>query len=202
MRPAATTLIVVTPPACEPVSLSEAKAHLRVDGGDEDAYIGSLITVARERLEQETRRAFIRQRVRTTIQGVSCASAPVELPRPRVMDDAIVLEYRDKDDAWQSSATFSTLRDREPAYLWVTGSPSDVAAPQSPQDAVWRATYWVGYGVLPSDVPAPIRHGILFLVAHLFENRNPATAESVKEIPLTLAWMMNPYRVPWEGAVL
>ena len=37
-----------TPPAVEPVTLSEAKAHLRVDSTDDDAYIATLITAARE----------------------------------------------------------------------------------------------------------------------------------------------------------
>jgi len=41
-----------TAPAVEPVSLSEAKTHCRVDTSDDDAYIGSLITVAREYLEE------------------------------------------------------------------------------------------------------------------------------------------------------
>ncbi|MFN7104725.1 MAG: head-tail connector protein, partial [Pseudorhizobium sp.] len=43
-----------TPPTAEPLTLVEVKAHLRLDGGEEDALLLSLITTAREHLERET----------------------------------------------------------------------------------------------------------------------------------------------------
>ena len=42
----------------EPVTLEEARLHLRVDHTDEDALIGSLIIAARELAEHETGRVF------------------------------------------------------------------------------------------------------------------------------------------------
>ena len=50
---------VATPPAVEPISLDEAKDHLRIDGDVEDALLGRLIKAARQRIEQTTSRAMI-----------------------------------------------------------------------------------------------------------------------------------------------
>lgn len=48
----------LTQPAAEPVSLLTAKNHLRVDFPDDDAYIASLITAARQYVEKYTNRAI------------------------------------------------------------------------------------------------------------------------------------------------
>jgi uncharacterized phiE125 gp8 family phage protein len=44
-------LYLVTKPPFEPVTLEEAKAHCRIDHGDDDTYISSLIKVAREKID-------------------------------------------------------------------------------------------------------------------------------------------------------
>jgi uncharacterized phiE125 gp8 family phage protein len=51
-------LITVTPATVEPVSLSEAKAHLRVDHDADDGLIGALITAGREAVERFTGRSL------------------------------------------------------------------------------------------------------------------------------------------------
>jgi uncharacterized phiE125 gp8 family phage protein len=55
------TLTLLTPPAVEPVSLSEAKAHCRVDIADDDDLITSLIVAARQVCETRIKRAFVKQ---------------------------------------------------------------------------------------------------------------------------------------------
>lgn len=55
------SLTLVTAPIAEPVTLDEAKDHLRVDDANEDAYIASLIPVARDYVEAVTGLAFVSQ---------------------------------------------------------------------------------------------------------------------------------------------
>jgi uncharacterized phiE125 gp8 family phage protein len=50
-----------TGPAAEPLSSAEAKAHLRVSGSGDDAYISALVKAARLRAEQICNRALISQ---------------------------------------------------------------------------------------------------------------------------------------------
>ena len=61
-------LRVTTPPADEPVSLADARAHLRVDGTDEDALIGGLIVAAREYAEGFTGRRFVTTDMELTLE--------------------------------------------------------------------------------------------------------------------------------------
>ena len=55
------TAALITGPAVEPVSLADAKAHLRVDSTDEDALLTAAIVSARVHVESATRRALIEQ---------------------------------------------------------------------------------------------------------------------------------------------
>ena len=54
-------LQIIQEPAAEPLSLLEAKLHLRVDITDDDALISALITSVRQYAETITRRAFVQQ---------------------------------------------------------------------------------------------------------------------------------------------
>lgn len=52
-------LTLLTPPGGEPLSLQEAKLHLKVDVPDDDSYIADLIVAARMHMEAELGRAIV-----------------------------------------------------------------------------------------------------------------------------------------------
>ncbi len=49
---------LITPPVAEPVTLAEAKLHLRVDHADDDTLISVLIKTARQQAEHRTHRRY------------------------------------------------------------------------------------------------------------------------------------------------
>jgi hypothetical protein len=52
---------LVTAPETEPVSVAEAKAHLRLDADDDDATVAALIQAARQHVEKTCRRGLVTQ---------------------------------------------------------------------------------------------------------------------------------------------
>ena len=91
------SLIILTPPAVEPVSLAEARALLRVTTDAEDALIASLIVAARERVELELGLALIATGFRQTFDKP--APDPVALVRgpvqsiDHVSDDRRAIDF-------------------------------------------------------------------------------------------------------------
>jgi uncharacterized phiE125 gp8 family phage protein len=75
--------IKITDASTEPVSLAEAKLHLRVDASatDEDALIGALITAARQMAEGELQRTLVSTLWELRTDGFSDA---LRLDWPRV----------------------------------------------------------------------------------------------------------------------
>lgn len=200
-RPDASICQCLTQPEEEPVTLAEVKEHLRVDGSDEDTLISGYISAARESLENECRRALVRQQWVAYIKHV-CGNVPVELPRARLIEEGFALEYRDTAGGWQPSTDFTLQAVREPALLWITATPSDIDSPRSPEDAVWRATFWAGYGDDATSVPHALKHAVFLMAAHLYERREIViSGATISEIPNSLDRLLNPFRVPWGGSV-
>lgn len=165
----------VTPPAVEPVMLEETKLHLRVDGTEEDSLIAALITAARQKAEDYTRRAFITQ---TWELALDSACGVLHLPRPPVQ----VVETITVDGVAVAAENYAlvaleALHIKVPLYA------------VNPGGVVIR--YRAGYGDATSDVPQAIRQAILMLVAHLYEHRG----DEAVELPPMVKTLLQPYRV-------
>lgn len=180
---------VITPPSAEPVSLSEAKLHLRVENNLEDAFIGSLITAARQMAEHYTGRVFVNQTIQTATDEFS---DPIVLPVSPVI--AIVsVKYIDANGAEQtiSSGNYVLHKDDQSPYIrpaYGTAWPSVRG-----QDDAVRISYTAGYGAA-ADVPAAIKQYILLHVANYYKNRESLNVGNiVNEMPFVKT-LLDPFR--------
>jgi uncharacterized phiE125 gp8 family phage protein len=97
------SLSLVTAHSYEPISLTEAKLHLRDDHTSEDPLISSLILAAREYCEIFTRRAIGRQTVDENHDGFPCGA--LELAKCPVLS-VTSISYVDQNgdtQVWSSS---------------------------------------------------------------------------------------------------
>lgn len=191
------TLRVATPPKVEPVSLAEAKRHCRVDTDDDNGYIATLITAAREWVEQYLDRAVITQQLVMTMESLG---EEIYLPRPPMATGdaytAVSVTYTAPGGgtATLSSAAYRVSRYETPGEItpiYGTSFPANL----EDENAV-TVTWWAGYGDDGSKVPAAIRHAILMLVSHWYETRGAtlATGAVPQDVPFGVKSLLDSQR--------
>lgn len=163
-------LTIVTPPELEPLSLDEAKAHLRVFSDDDDEIIDSYISGVTKSLDG-----------RDGLLGCCLITQTWKLVLPRFRDPLSIplppcqsidaFTYMDSDGVSQtlSEGNYSvfglgtvngaTLR---PLYGQNWPSTRDVT------NAV-TITFTAGFGDAPDEIPQDIRTSIAMRVANLFD---------------------------------
>lgn len=172
-------ITVVTAPTIRPITLAEAKDHLRVTGDVDDAYIESLIDVAVAKVELDTHRALLTQTLRLTLDAFPCG--PLKFPRPPIQSISTI-SYVDGDGASQSLSSADYLLDiySEPGRL------SPVYGESWPTTRCQQNAVTIQFiaGWTLSNLPATVKQLCNLWVSHFFENREPvAFGAAVNEIP-------------------
>lgn len=187
---------VATGPTVEPVSLAEAKAHCRVDTNDDDAYIASLITAARQWCEAYMDETLLHQQLVMRMDGFP---PEIRLPRPPMATaaayTATTISYTLNETG--QTATLSTAQyrvDREATpgvirYLYGGAWP-----PYLEDYNAVSVTWWAGRGDDGSAVPPGIRNAILMLVAHFYEHRMAIDSTTLSEVPFGVKALLDAAR--------
>jgi len=178
-------LIRTVDPEQEPLSLDEAKQHLRVDIDDDDELILSQVAAARQWAEGHTLRALVTQTWRLTFdyewpsveEGGRCTHRIV-LPRPPLASVTSVT-YVDLEGATQTLAVdqyITSKRDTgewsiEPAYGVIWPSVRDVPA------AI--AVTFVA-GTTAADVPEPLKAAMKLHVQILYDHPSGAEMQALE----------------------
>lgn len=179
------SLVRTVPPSVEPITLAEAKAHCRVDSTADDAYITTLITVAREYVEERLDVTLITS---TWQAKYDCFPLwEILLPRPPMQNASVTVAYRQTDGNVTTIVSGSTTFQSDPNAtpgriypLWAQAWP----VPRGDENCV-TVTWAAGYGASGASVPAVVRHAMLLLIGHWFASREPVTSGNAVVVPLT-----------------
>ena len=167
---------ITTQPEAEPVSLSEAKLHLRVSHDDEDDLIGSLISAARKWCEDYQGRSYV---TRTITAKVDEFGSSIDLPRPPIQSVTSV-KYTDSDGTEitvdSDDYEVDTIGDKVISDEW--------------PDEQLEVAYVAGYGDA-ADVPDLFKAAIKLIVGHLYENREQVTSLRVQDLPMGVVHLLD-----------
>lgn len=183
-------LQVATPPAEEPLSVTEVKAHLKVDVSTEDTLLGSYLAAARLACELEARRAFVTQTLQLKLEGWPWCEE-IRLPRPPLQSVTSVV-YVDSDGVSHTMSAGDYIVDTasEPGRIILAFGAGWPGATLQPGPAI-TVTYVAGYGDA-EDVPPIYKQAILLATGHFYENRE----EIIAQQGVTIA------RLPWGVSAL
>jgi len=176
-------LQLVTPPSEEPVSLAEAKLHLRVDVDDDDALIGALITAARQAAETQTGRQLTTARWKLvldafpgpSLMGVP-AGASFSLPAHAVLlakcpvQSVVAIHYLDMNGDPQAVPSSDYVLDAACEPARVTPVFGKTWPATLPQIGAVGVIFDAGYGTA-SAVPEGLKSWIKLRVGSLYGHR-------------------------------
>jgi uncharacterized phiE125 gp8 family phage protein len=184
------------PSQTTPVSLTEAKTHLRVEAAvmDDDALITSLIQAATDHLDGWTGilgRCLMTQQWQ---QDFWCwpDCRILRLPFPDV--SASTVKYFDEDNASQDVADdmVAVLSDVRGSFIRFSDAFTYPGLYNDRGDRV-QVTLTAGYGDA-TKVPSAIKAAILLLVGNWYANREAVTADPVIVLPMAVDALLAPYR--------
>lgn len=195
-------------PTVEPLSLAEAKAHLRIDFADEDDLIQDNIKSARELAEIATNRQFLDATWVLKMDSFPSAGelsqwvdadGSIRLPRPPVLTaSGVSITYVDSAGLTQTLATtvYGVDQATEPGRVYLLYNQTWPST-RGQKEAV-TVTYHAGYGTTATSVPRNVRQLTRLMLGDLYEHReatnttgrqavaNPATQRLVSALRVPL----------------
>jgi len=187
------TLTLINQPDTEPITLSEAKAHCRVEHKADDTLITSLITVSRLSAEHELQRPLITQTWQAAYEAFPADGAKIALGKFRPIAITSII-YLDQDGVEAELDPSAYVLDATTVPGWVhpayqTSWPSARAFANSV-----RILFTAGYGGEAADVPQCIKQWMLLMIGSMYAFREASTDRAQARLPYINS-LLDPERV-------
>lgn len=191
------SLKLVTAPTVEPISLVEAKLHLRVDGSDEDSLISDLIIPA-ARLDVET--LSLHKLITQTWDWYmdDWPESVFKVPYPPLQSvTGIYYTLDGAAEATFSAANYTVDVKSVPGWIALNSNASWPSGTLAIMNGV-RIRFVCGFGAAGSAVDARLRQAMLLLIGHYYEHREAVIVErgmNVVEMPVAVGSLCNDLRM-------
>jgi uncharacterized phiE125 gp8 family phage protein len=169
----------------EPVSLAEAKLHMRVEVDEDDALIAGLITAAREHLESTARPQLAMLTQTWRYVADEWPTGDTLALRPWPLQSVSSIKYTDEDGTEATLASTEYVVDiySEPGRVRLKSTASWPSVTLAALNGL-VVEFVAGYGETPGDLPQRLRQAVLLLVSHWYENREQnIVGVSVSQLP-------------------
>jgi uncharacterized phiE125 gp8 family phage protein len=160
------TIATITPPAAEPVTLAEAKAHMRLETTIDDAPVSSLIVAARQHLEATTGLWLITQTLRLYLDDWP-VSQVIQIDRGPVQSLVSATVYNAAGNPVALSLQGHVLDGKaRPARFWLASQPQTAKAINGIE-----IDFVAGFGATGNDVPGALKRAMLLHIGQMYELR-------------------------------
>lgn len=212
---------LLTPPVVEPVTVAEAKTHLRLEETADDAYVNGLITTARQWAEKVCWRGFVSQVYELVLPGFRgedrhelAERGPVsayptagewiggtqvayrflpylELHWGNLDPVTPIVAFTYVDPEGATQTLSSSVYSVD--YITVPGRVRLAFGQSWPLTREqWNAvTIQYKVGWAAANVPSPIKHAIMLQLSAMYEERSPEPIDGIS----TLDALLSPYRL-------
>ena len=185
-------------PAVTPVSLAEVRRQLRIEHEDDDLLLVRLINVATAYTDVQGAlgHAMISQKWGQWVDSTPPASVKLILG-PVLQVNAI--KYYDTNGDLQTD-TLNNYEVLGTSFATTVGPKEGFNWPvtQDRSDAI-RIEYTIGYGETVADIPETIRHALMMLIGHWYENRETTMMDELSNVPYGFDALMDMHRRCWYG---
>jgi len=186
------TLTLITPPATEPITLTEAKSHCRVEHAADDTLITSLITAARLSAEHELQRPLITQTWQAAYEAFPLYQSGIALGKfSPIAITSITYIDQDGVDAVLAPSAYVLDSATVPGFVHPAYNTSWPSAREFANSV--RIRFTAGYGAA-ADVPQCIKQWMLLMIGSMYAFREASTDRAQARLPYINS-LLDPERV-------